>query len=561
MKTLILALLFFNINLMNAQAFDLSIENQKVNDYLKEKTTQELKNSIGLDNFSIYVNTMLDEKEIYKKFNKEESQPYQNLELPGLLLNTEEKKKEEVNKKIDITSLLSVVTKASVTIEYYDPRFSKELIEEKASKILSYHLTKTPIKNIHFEISQSEASFIVEKPISIDFKESEFSKFWNKNYKYILLASAILLSLVAFSSSVYLKRGLSHLSKIIQEKKMGGSQAQNNVPQAQHKEFEASFDPKSINNLDFESYVQASNYLKTLISNNLNVFSEIVMLKIMSEDYRTLTIMFDSLDKEKKDQLLKNMPQDKKIKFQEFIVSEGATFLKNENLLKQETIKVVKLLKLTSIAPHKINEIMVTDAIKGLTFDQIKIVTQALEERELPYFIDQIDELSLARLVHSGAISDEILRQESETLEEDEFASLLIKLTSFTWKKTTRLKQEKLEALYATLEHNKAELLADSIGLENRFRFEELFMKYKEEALNYIESLEFESLSLIYPMLSSKIKNEIIKSIPSLLAERLSFAKETNSEEGFFYKGEFYKYLRSFEDKVKTHDSPLKLVA
>ena len=107
--------------------------------------------------------------------------------------------------------------------------------------------------------------------------------------------------------------------------------------------------------------------------------------------------------------------------------------------------------------------------------------------------------------------------------------------------------------MYAQIETSKAELLADTIGISPSLRFEFLFASYEQEGLKYIQDMDYNNLSALFPLLIENMQEKVLSCLPELLAERLKFSRKVINAESLKLKGEFYFYLKALSENDRSN--------
>lgn len=555
--------------------------------HLKQELTRELKQSTGIEEFVLKVELLIDEKKLQKTLgvNQEDWSKLQDLSLPGLFVEGKEAYSDSTLRQAKKEDILLSLRGAKINLVYYQANYTSEFLISALKKIVLFNVTSLLPSQIEIVPQLDPAPFRVgettkpvsvnllsapDKPVSVSllpdaarpFKVNvlpgEFQNFWDKNHKLILLCSGILLLALCFLITTSLKGGLRNLSEVIKTKTFsvaGGSRNDGALKK------ESQSQTHSGSSDTFKSYIEATEYLTLMVAKEPKVFNEVIVLKLMAEDFTALTILLDVLPKEKCQSFLANIEPSKGDRFKQFIVARGTTVLRDEGLLKDEAVKLIKLVKVASLSPEDLYQIVISDLVTSLQGPELEALLKVASANEKSYLCDQLSSPQLALLVQAGVVSPEVLEAESSPLLKSELIDLLIKASGTRGQSRQHVRKEKLESVYAQVEAEKAEILADAMGLPPELRFEYLFTSFKGSALKYLESMEYEGLALLYPLLTENMRIEVSAALPELLAERLQLSRKKINSESLGLKGDFYFYLRS----LSAHDEPaqpkLKLAA
>lgn len=542
--------------------------------FLKQEFSRELKQSVGLDEFILKVELKIDEKKLQSTLgvNEEDWNKLQGLSLPGLFVEGKEGYAISSLRQAKKEDILMSLSGIKIDLIYHQTNYSVEFLNTALKKVVAFNIPLLKEGQIEIASKMESAPYRISsprpeealakafsKPFDVNVTQNEFQNFWNQYYKVILLGAAGFLLAIGLIFSFAVKGSLGSLSDVIKSKTFSMPSARDNTPMSP----EAHHPHAKQDNLGdtFESYMQANEYLTVMINKEPKVFNEVIILKLMAEDFISLTILLDVLSKEKRETFLANIDHDKKDRFKQFIVGQGTAVLKDEALLKEEAVKMIKLVKVASLSPGELYQIVITDLVSSLTYQDLSALLKNTNPAEMTFICDLLEANQLALLVQNDIISAADLEQEISLLSKAEMVDLLIKASSIRGFKKTKVKKEKLESVYAQVETDKAEVLADAMGLEPELRFEYLFTTFHEPALNYIEAMDFERLSLLYPLFTEGMKQDVLKQLPELLAERLRFAKKKVNSESLKLKGDFYFYLRSLSDAEEGPADHIKLVA
>jgi len=83
----------------------------------------------------------------------------------------------------------------------------------------------------------------------------------------------------------------------------------------------------------------------------------------------------------------------------------------------------------------------------------------------------------------------------------------------------------------------------ESLGLDESYTFNSLFLTYFELIKQEVVSLPYEDLKLVYPFLNEGQKNKLLKSLPELYGERLKIEKTEKSLSAFAIKSQIHEKL------------------
>jgi hypothetical protein len=554
----------------------IQVTEQEAKLQIKEQIAKEISRATGLNEFNLKIDIEINEKKLKDNLgvSEEDWKKIDGLRLPGLFVEGKEGMTLSPLRQATKEDIIFSLNKLEIEFSYYDINYKSEYLQQALQKILKNNYPQLSDTQFKINVNKDAAPYpkketgnqfmeALSKPLQIDMKQGAFQEFWDQNYKMVLLGFAGIILTLSLVSTFLLRGGLGHLSETIKTKTVQTSSGQPNLSAPNLTENYPSQN-REINSIPdrFESYVHASQFLRNLIQNESKIFNEIILLKIMVEDFSSLTILLDVLPSEKKDIFLKNMESEKSDRFKHFIVTEGTGILKDENFLMDETVKLIKLIKIASLSPTELYSIVVTDLVQSMTVHEIKNLLAEAKEKEKFFLCDMVDESKLAELLQNDHLVAMDFQHDGEGFSKTELLDFLIKASQFKRHKKVKIKQEKLENIYAFIQTDKAEALADAIGLSASLRFEALFSQFEEESIKYLQAMDFNNLSQLFPLLTESMRETTLTALPALLAERLKFAKKSVSSQSLKIKGDFYFYLRSLAktDETTAH-SDLKLVA
>ena len=519
--------------LMEAQAFT------------KDQLTRDFKGATGLNEFILQVTLEIDERKLENILgnSRENVKKLDGFQLPGLFKPTKEGYSTIDLRQPTKEDLLISLKKIKVSVSYYKEKFPQASIEAIISKIIA---SNYPMLGDN----QKEISILKEAnhyPDEIRTKKQTLS-FWGENFKEIIFSGLFIVLLVA-SIGLTLKGGMSKISEVIKSKKIESSPKSDRVNDGQRSsEISKPSSLKSPTPETFESYVHASDHLANLVIKESKICNEIIVLKLMVEDFMGLSIMLDILAKDKKELFFNNLEHHKKERYKDFIVATGSEILNDEAKLKEETIKIIKLIKITALSPENLYRIVLVDLVTSLQEHETKSLIISCTNDEKAFVCDRIPPEQIAMFLQNETLSAEDIGMEVTDLTKEESVELIIKASSLKkWGKVLA-RQEKLELVYAQIEITKAELLAETIGIKPTMRFEFLFAKYQTEGLRYIQDMNYDELSALYPLLTKSMQEKVLESLPELLSERLNFSKKVINAQSLKLKGEFYFYLKAFSE-------------
>jgi hypothetical protein len=571
MKTLfIIIACFFTTSLyaqekfLNQKGIQASV--LETSSYLKQSLTEELQQSVGISEFTLNVEIKVNSKKLQSNlgFVDEDWKKIETMQLPGLFVEGKEEYAISPIEKAKKEDILLSLDSILVEVHYHQDNYNDEFLTKNLMKIISFNLPKLKESQINVKAFKGEAPYrktsfrpadvlseAFSKPLNINI-DGSFEGIWNNYYKMILAGVALIILAGGLFVGLLLKGGLGSLTEAIKTKTFttGGQSTgiKNVAPELQKKH---SFETAGSDT--FKSYVQANAYLKEMVEKEPKIFNELVVLKLMAEDFLSITILLDVLSQERRDLFLKNIDSNKTERFQSYIGNQGSAILRDEEMLKNEAIKMIKLVKVAALSPSKLYQIVAMELVAQLDSSELEGLVRSSTAKEKPYVLDLLESSQIAYLVQTNLVSPTELETEVAVLAKDEMIDLIIKASENRKVKAIKLRREKLESIYAQLEIEKAELVGDAIALDPKLRFDYLFNNHKEDALKYLEVMDFASLSMVFPLLNQSMQKDVIANLPELLSERLKFARKSVSAESLKLKGDFYFYLRSIQSHEESN--------
>ena len=544
----------------------------EASNHLKLELTRELKQSIDLREFTLSVQIKVDEKKLRKTLgvSEEDWSKLEDMQLPGLFVEGKEGYAQSAFEKATKEDILISLKDVKVNIIYYQDNYTQDFISDSLKRIVVQNVPNIDASQIEVMTSLEAAPYrskneeslakVLSKPLEVNVKSGAFQSFWDNYYKFIIAAASLaLLGLGVFLASS-LKGGLGTLADVIRTKTLSstGSNAIENRSSPSQENFARS----DFSGDAFESYVQANEYLASMVTKEPKVFEEVIMLKVIVEDYPSLVTLLDVVAKDKREAFINNIEADKKARFKEFIVNQGHAVFQNESVLKEEAIKTIKLIKRAALSPDELYQMVVTDFVTGLDQSELGQLLKLSTPYEKSFITNLLGPNQMALMLQTDMLTAEELEIEPTEMSESEILDILMKFHQIRGTKKFSVRKEKLESVYAQVETGKAEILADAMGLETELRFETLFARFQDSGLKYLEGMNYEKLSKLYPLLTEMMQTELLKALPELLGERLKLTKKTVTADSLKEKGDFYFYLRALADTEMVESVPtLKLAA
>ena len=440
MKMIISLMLFvLSFSLFAQDKKGLESTKMEATHYLKQELVRELKQSIALDEFTLSVELDVDQKKLFKTLGISEMDwnKLQDMQLPGLFVEGQDGSSLSATKNVTKEDILMSLKQVKLSITYYQGNYSQEFLVASLKKLTTLNVANLKEAQISVTATLESAPYraprtedviskVLSKPLDINMMAGPFQSFWDKNYKSIFIAVGILVVALGGFLAYSLKGGLGSLADVIKSKTFTSTSSAStpaafrptNVDRGPHGDYQTDH---------FESYLQANEYLATMTIKDAKVFNEVIMLKLMVEDYTSLIVLLDVLSKEKRENFTQNIDKSKKERFKEFIVTQGPAVLKDEALLKTEAIKMIKLVKVAALAPEELYEIVANDFVSNLNPKELSKLLKVADTNEKQFISEMLGSEQLAYLLQYDAINPEDLDAVGEKLSNSEIVDLLIK--------------------------------------------------------------------------------------------------------------------------------------
>jgi hypothetical protein len=552
----------------------------KVANYLREHLVSDFARSTGMENFRVTVTVDIDQAKLLKGLTRtgEDLGKYEDLDLPGLYLQGQQEQQKNIIEKAELEDLLLAVDRADVALHHQESAYSESVLRDNLRKLVSDLLPAIGAEGIAVVVNQTDPLLApvvrppsstqqlvqaLRKPLGVVFDQGNFAKFFNTYFAHVIGGAGLLFLLFLLSQYQVLRSGFSKVAESLSARPAATTMASTAQPTQALREAVRGF--AEAPGLDsFKSYLEASEHLKQTAAREPEIFEEILLLKLMSEDFRAILILMDVLNKKQKDAFLGNMAEDKKARFKSFIVEDGTRILKDDAALKQEAVKLIKLVTVASYAPEDLVAVILADACEGLPVGTMRRLLADCTDKEKIVLVDFIATDALAVLLHDGTIGMEALNLVEVEATHQELLDLVVRASLLIGHRRRDVKRGKLEQVYGQLETEKAELLADTLGIDPALRLDNLFARHETRALEYLEALDFGELAALYGFLAPETQARVLAQMPDLLAERLKFAKRTATHDSLKAKGVFYDFLRALDGEASSQrqrDDHLRLAA
>jgi hypothetical protein len=556
----ILFLVFSSVAFATQDNHSFKVSRERATNELRLFLIRELQQSVGLKEFFVTVELTVDKEDLDKRIKVfDAGESLSDVDLPGFYYSAGPDKMQLSDYTDEM--IFQHLKEVKIGLTYHQTNYSADFLNSKIKQVVKVKFPEMTEDSINVETKLEEAPYKTElkdnledilnrflsSPLKVMLAEKDFSRFWNANYKYIFAFVAIFIGLSVAVLTFSLSGKIGSIADVIKSKTFGG-QGLLQTPPAQTLELKQA--SQGINHEEtFESYVSALEHLRLMTQQEQKLFNEVLVLKLITEDFPTLLVILDVLQKERKDNFLGNMDKGKKERFKNYLVGSGQKALRDETFLKEQAVRTIKLIKVAALFPADLYYMVAVDLICSLGTNELSELITSSSSAEKAFVVELVGPNELAYLIQKDSLSVADIKSPSKVLSKEDIVELLVKAANILGKHRVQLRSEKLELIYSQLEAEKAETFAETVDLDPSIRFEFLFSAHKESALQYLQGLNFERIASIYPLLPSIIQEDLLNELPELLGERLKFTRRDISAESLKLKGEFYFYLRSLADK------------
>ena len=524
-------------------------------DHLKQNIARDLKQSVGMDEFIVKLQLEVNESKLkeLRGIPTKSKNSLQDYELPGLFIDGTDNYSDSSLKDVTKEDILLSLKNVKIELSYYQDQYDQDFLKASLVKLVKFNLPLLRDDQIQITVTKEVAPY--KKFLDKKEKEKErggsFLNFWNDYYVSVSIALIVLALVLATFGYMVFYGGFGKITEAIKNKTVpvsDGNRIQS-IPELRpqipdyHENFGAD---------DFESHVQAQSHLAEIVKREPKLCNEIVILKLLVSDYRSLVILLDVLPKDKRELFLANLDQDKRDAFKDYIVTQGPAVLRDDQQLKAQVIKMIKLIKVASLSPLDLHRIVMVDVASEIKGRDLQILMKAANVKEKHFLSENLSIPELAQLFQQDILSAEDLKDQNLSLNQSEMVDLIMKVGSIGYVARTQGISAKLIDVYAHIETGKGEILAETFGIGPEMRFQNLFIGHQVEALKYLEGLSFNSLVGLFPLLTPIMQEETLKFLPELLSERLKFSNKNITSEGLRLKSDFYFHLRSMALSEKS---------
>lgn len=193
-----------------------------------------------------------------------------------------------------------------------------------------------------------------------------------------------------------------------------------------------------------------------------------------------------------------------------------------------------------------------------LSLQDMGVLFQSLSQGEKGVFSEIMDPMKLATLINQGAIKvSDIIDSRNSEIEVSTLKKLDHKVAEFHGKQDN-VANEKILNILTYLSQEQYEMHIDAWGMDDAFRFEDLYASKKTAVHEFMKSMKVEELSALLPMLSAELQADIEAALPAIKLARILQAGKTLTVQSPMLMSKLFMVLLDQELRTKFLDKLTK---
>lgn len=539
---------------------------------LKEAIETDIKRSTGLDSFQFKLDIQVDSERLQSILgvSKEKYDNLENYKLPGFFIKEQGGYAISGLRKIKKQDVIRSIKKVNLNFSHSRKNYNEKMLKDLLLNSIINNVDHIKRSKVNIQIHKKASPFakeeklvdIMKKPLSIsllskklkvDFVKGNFAKFWDKHFKQVAPVAILGFVLLSFLGIGVFAWGIGKINSTIKDKKIdvtmpsGGNAPSQSIP----------LDTPQVSggtgvvNEEFKSYIEVLETLKNTVKLESDLFMDMIMIASMTEDFVFLMILFDILNKADRSKLILSLEPKIQAKFKEFIVNHAMKSYENEAKLKAKAIKIIKLVKVSSLDPTKLYKIILSDYCSTVNPQHFCRFIEECDDKEVSFLIDIVDPAVISYAVNKGHIhSNAILNKSNVECTKQEVVELLVKLSHFVQNATVIEDDNKVHQVIAYMNSENEEKMIAELGIDARYTTQTLFNNHEEQAIHYLNNLNFDQMKSICALLPDEAIHTFISSLPELLQERMKIVRFKVTPVGGKLKSDFYLFLKKLDKEL-----------
>jgi len=537
---------------------------------LNSRIKAEILQSTGLKSFQVEAKYKVNYKGLEKSLGvvQQKNDNLDNYKLPGLFVENNSGYAGTFLRDVNSQDIIKNITSVDIKFFHNKGNFNKSVLTSVVKRAVKNNLTHLSVNRIGVEFEIEENPFgkdkdIVDvlsnplqidlgsKELKIDFQRSEFSQYLDENFKELGPMALVGLGLILIVGLGMFAWGASRVASSISNKDIkinmpsGGSAAPTasavtNAPQVGSQ--------SGPGQEEFKSYIEVLETLKGVMKIESDLLMEMILISSLTEDFVFLMIMFDILPKDQKNKLITNLDPSVQKKFKEYLVNGAMKSYENEKELKAKAIKLIKLVKVSSLDPGELYKIILSDYCGTVNTQNLCQFIQECNKSELSFLVDIVEPVVISFAINKEYIdASDVFVREVTNFEKQDIVELIVKMSMFIKKATVPSEENKLHQVFAYMNSKNDADVIEEMGIDPRFTMANLFYKHEAKASEYLNGLSFEQMTLVCALLPDEVVSTFTSSLPELLQERIGVVTFKMTPEGAQLKGDFYLFLKKEE--------------
>ncbi len=544
---------------------------------LNSRIKAEISQSTGLNLFQIKAKYTVDYKKLGKSLGvvQEKNDNLENYKLPGLFVENEGGYTESLYREVTNQDIIKNIKSVNIEFFHNKENFNRSVLTSIVKRAVKNNISHLSTNRVNVKYSIEQSAFaqdkslvdVLEDPLEIDlggkelridFTRSEFSQYWDQNFKDLGPKALIGLGILALLGLGIFAWGASRIAGSINNKDIkvnipnGGAGASAPAGNSAAQEINMS---SATTQEEFKSYIEVLDTLKGVMKIESDLLMEMILIASLTEDFVFLMILFDILPKEEKNKLISNLEPGVQKKFKEYLVNGAMKSYENEKELKAKAIKLIKLVKVSSLDPGELYKIILSDYCGSVNTNNLCQFIQECNKAELSFMVDIVEPVVISYAINKQYIdASDVFVREVTNFEQQDIVELIVKMSMFIKQATVPSEDNKLHQVFAYMDSKNDAEYAKDMGIDTRFTMANLFYNNETQAVEYLNGLSFEQITAVCALLPDEVVETFTASLPEILQERLSVVKFKMTPEGAQLKGDFYLFLKKIEMSEEEYE-------
>jgi hypothetical protein len=545
-----------NAYFTKAQRKELDHKIFKTEQHLKKVMTRDLELSVGVKEILVDVKIDVNKYKVYKEVSSmdESWAKIEKLQLPSLFIDKDQQRDLIEVKNIEIEHILSHIKSIDLKLSSPYDIVDKDGMNENLKSVLASNYSKANKVKLNITYSKTKELLVDNRKKSLSTpKYMNVINDFKKLRPYVLgIIGALLLGLLIFLA--LFKRSMSKMVSAIDDIEFSGNitaklsnQKQDNLPALSSHENRQLASGSGGN---ISSYIELLEKIKFLVKKNKNLLFEMINLHFKLGEVAKILVLLNIVDNKERESLYKKIPANHLKDLQDFVINEGELLYKDEEKLNNIAQEIFRVISIAMVKPGSFYQIYLKKIIVSLSASEIANVIRSCTQRELMYFMENVDGVKLAFVCATNDFSNIEFGDEKVELNTEEVKKFVQKLAKFIYVKSSTLEGNANAKIIPHLSSEMEEKYIESMGISRELSFNNLVIENSEYTENSIKERSFEDIHDFLVLFDQEQQDHFISILPELVGERLKSRHFEFSENTFRLKIQLYSELKVEHQKI-----------